>query len=88
LHNARAPQQGAQPQLEHLEVAPRDAREGDRLMMRPVEANAPSAGRVAGVDEAPAGLSWTAFGERYFPGRRRHDFKLLIAFAKYLAAET
>jgi len=40
-----------------------------------------------GVDEAPAGLSWTAFGERYFPGRRRHDFEVLTAFAKYLAAE-
>jgi hypothetical protein len=56
-------------------------------MTRPVEAAAPSAARTAGVDEAPAGLSWTAFGERYFPGRRRHDFEVLTAFAKYLAVE-
>jgi hypothetical protein len=55
-------------------------------MTRPVEAKAPSAARVAGVDEAPAGLSWTAFGERYFPGRGRHDLEVLTAFAKYVAA--
>jgi len=46
-----------------------------------------SAARKAGVDRAPAGLSWTAFGDRYFPGRRRHDFEVLTAFAKYVAAE-
>jgi hypothetical protein len=56
-------------------------------MTRPVAATAPSAARAAGVEEAPAGLSWTAFGERYFPGRRRHDFEVLTAFARYLAAE-
>ena len=67
-------------------MAPRNARGSDAVMTRPVEAAAPSAGRVAGVDEAPAGLSWTAFGERYFPGRRRHDFEVLTAFAKYVAA--
>jgi hypothetical protein len=72
--------------VEHLEVAPRDARGGDPVMTRPVEAKAPSAARVAGVDEAPAGLSWTAFGERYFPGRGRHDLEVLTAFAKYVAA--
>jgi hypothetical protein len=54
-------------------------------MARPVEAVVPSA-RTAGVDEAPAGLSWTAFCERYFPGRRRHDLEVLRAFAKYVAA--
>jgi hypothetical protein len=54
-------------------------------MARPVEILAPSA-RTAGVDEAPAGLSWTAFCERYFPGRHRHDFGVLTAFAKYVAA--
>jgi len=68
-------------------VAPRNARGSDPVMTRPVEAAAPSAARTAGVDEAPAGLSWTAFGERYFPGRRRHDFEVLTAFAKYLAVE-
>jgi hypothetical protein len=52
-----------------------------------VEAVAPSAGRATEVDEAPAGLSWTAFGECYFPGRRRHDLEVLRAFGKYLAAE-
>ena len=57
------------------------------MTMRPVEAAGPATTRAAGVDEAPAGLSWTAFGERYFPGRRRHDFEVLTAFAKYLAAE-
>jgi len=55
-------------------------------MIRPAEAAA-SAARPAGVDKAPAGLSWKAFGERYFPERRRHDFELLTAFAKYVAAE-
>jgi hypothetical protein len=57
-------------------------------MTSPVEGVAPpSAAWAAEVDEAPAGLSWTAFGERYFPGRRRHDLEVLRAFAKYLAAE-
>jgi hypothetical protein len=56
-------------------------------MTSPVEAVAPSEARPAGVDGAPASLSWTAFGERYFPGRRRHDLEVLKAFAKYLAAE-
>jgi hypothetical protein len=37
------------------------------------------------LDEAPAGLSWTAFSERYFPGRRRHDLELLRAFGAYIA---
>jgi hypothetical protein len=57
------------------------------MTKRPVVAAGPPAARVAEVDEAPAGLSWTAFGERYFPGRRRHDFEVLTAFAKYLAVE-
>jgi hypothetical protein len=56
-------------------------------MTRPVRPTAPSAARSAGVEEAPAGLSWTAFGERYFPERRRHDFDVLRAYAKYVAAE-
>jgi hypothetical protein len=56
-------------------------------MTSPVDAVAPSAARAAWVNEAPAGLSWTAFGERYFPGRRRHDLEVLRAFAEYLAAE-
>ena len=38
------------------------------------------------VDEAPAGLSWTEFSERYFPGHRRHDFATLRAWQKYVAA--
>jgi hypothetical protein len=67
-------------------VAPRDARGSDPVMTRPVEAVAPGAAQAKGVDEAPAGLSWTAFGERYFPGRRRHDLEVLTAFAKYVAA--
>jgi len=67
-------------------VAPRDARGSDPVMARPVKAPAPSAAQAKGVDQAPAGLSWTAFGERYFPGRRRHDFEVLTAFAKYVAA--
>jgi hypothetical protein len=46
-----------------------------------IETAAQSAPRMAGVDEAPAGLSWTAFGERYFPGRRRHDLEVLRAYA-------
>jgi hypothetical protein len=54
-------------------------------MTKSVEAA--SVARTAGVDGAPAGLSWTAFGARYFPGRRRHDFQVLTAFAKYVAAE-
>ena len=66
-------------------MAPPDARGSDPVMTRSVEAA--SAARKAGVDGAPAGLSWTAFGERYFPGRRRHDFEVLTAFAKYVAAE-
>jgi hypothetical protein len=52
-------------------VAPRDARGCDHLTTTLVEANASSA-QAAGVVKAPAVLSWTAFGERYFPGRRRH----------------
>jgi hypothetical protein len=52
-----------------------------------IETAAQSAPQTAGVDEAPAGLSWTAFGERYFPGRRRHDLEVLRAYAKYVAAE-
>jgi hypothetical protein len=56
-------------------------------MTRPVKATAPSAARTVGVEESPAGLSWTAFGERYFPERRRHDFDVLRAYAKYVAAE-
>jgi hypothetical protein len=87
LRTARPPEQSPQLEVEHLEVAPRDARRGDAMTMRTVEAAGPAAARAAGVDEAPAGLSWTAFGERYFPGRRRHDFEVLTAFAKYLAAE-
>jgi hypothetical protein len=55
-------------------------------MTKPVEANAPSAAQAKGAGEAPAGLSWTAFGERYFPGRRRHDLEVLTAFAQYVAA--
>ena len=42
---------------------------------------------IAGVDKAPAGLSWTAFSERYFPGRRRHDLEVLRAFSKYTGTE-
>jgi hypothetical protein len=57
------------------------------MTKRPVVAAGPATARVAGVDEAAAGLSWMAFGERYFPGRRRHDFEVLTAFAKYLAVE-
>jgi hypothetical protein len=56
-------------------------------MARPLEAVGPSA-RTAGIDEASAGLSWTAFCERYFPGRRRHDLEVLTAFAKYEASAT
>jgi len=52
-----------------------------------IETAAQSAPQTAGVDKAPAGLSWTAFGECYFPGRRRHDLEVLTAFAKYVAAE-
>jgi hypothetical protein len=57
------------------------------MTKRPIEAVGAAAARAAGADEAPAGLCWTAFGERYFPGRRRHDFEVLTAFAKYLATE-
>jgi hypothetical protein len=69
-----------------MEVALRNARRGDPGMIRPVNPAA-SAARTAGVDKAPAGLSWTAFGERFFPERHRHDFEVLTAFAKYVAAE-
>ena len=55
-------------------------------MTRPIAAT-PSEARAAGVAETPPGLSWTVFGERYFPGRRRHDLEVLRAFAKYVAAE-
>jgi hypothetical protein len=55
-------------------------------MTKAVEPSAPSAAQAARENEAPAALSWTAFGERYFPGRRRHDFEVLTAFANYLAA--
>jgi hypothetical protein len=72
--------------VEHLEVASRDGPGSDPEMTRPVEATAPSAARPAGTED-PAGLSWTAFGERYFPERRRHDFDVLRAYAKYVAAE-
>ena len=68
-------------------MAPRDARGSDSVTTRPVEAAELSAARSTGVDEAPAGLTWTAFGERYFPERRRHDLEVLRAFAKYVAAE-
>jgi hypothetical protein len=73
--------------VEDLEVAPRNPQESDPAMTRPIEAAARSAARAAGVDEAPAGLSATAFAERHFPGRRRHDFEVLRAFAKYVPAE-
>lgn len=61
-------------------------------MTRPAKANAnanaPATGRAARVEDAPAGLSWTAFGERYFPERRhRHDLPVLRAYAKYVAAD-
>jgi hypothetical protein len=73
--------------VEHLEVAARDRPGSDPEMMRLVKATARSAARSAGAEEVPAGLSWTAFGERYFPERRRHDFDVLRAYAKYVAAE-
>jgi hypothetical protein len=56
-------------------------------MTERIETAAQSVPQTAEVGGAPAGLSWTAFGERYFPGRRRHDFEVLRAFAKYVAAE-
>jgi hypothetical protein len=56
------------------------------VTMGPIAEATPSAAREPGVDEAPDGLSWTAFCERYFPGRRRHDFEALSAFAKYVSA--
>jgi hypothetical protein len=68
-------------------MAPQDARRSDPEMTRPVKATAPSAARPAGVEAAPAGLSWSAFCERYFPEQRRHDLEVLRAYAKYVAAE-
>jgi len=70
--------------VEHVEVAAPNARAS---VTETIETAAQSAPQTAGGDEAPAGLSWTVFGERYFPGRRRHDFEVLTAFAKYLAVE-
>jgi len=70
--------------VEYVEVAAPNARAS---VTETIETAAQSAPRTAGVDEAPAGLSWTAFGERYFPGRRRHDLEVLRAYAKYVAAE-
>jgi hypothetical protein len=72
--------------VEHLEVAHRDARGDDLEMTRAAEPSAPSAAQAARENESPAALSWTAFGERYFPERRRHDFEVLSAFVNYLAA--
>jgi hypothetical protein len=56
-------------------------------MTETIETAAQSEPQTAGVDEASAGLSWAAFGERYFPGRRRHDLEVLRAYARYVAAE-
>jgi hypothetical protein len=81
--DASPPEQGQQPQVEHVEVAAPTA----RSVIETIEPAAQSVPQTAEVEEAPAGLSWTAFGELYFPGRRRHDFDVLRAFAKYVAAE-
>jgi hypothetical protein len=69
--------------VEHLEVAAPNARAS---VTETTETTAQSAPQTAGVDKAAAGLSWTAFSEPYFPGRRRHDLEVLTAFAKYVAA--
>lgn len=57
----------------------RHTAQGSALDMTPTLEAAHEAARRG----APAGLSWTAFSERYFPGRRRHDLEVLRAFARY-----
>jgi hypothetical protein len=52
-----------------------------------VVAGAIAAGRQGDPLDPPPGLSWTAFSESFFPGRRRHDLEVLTAFAKYMAGE-
>ena len=37
-------------------------------------------------DESPDTLDWSAFSERYFPGRRRHDFEAITAYVAYQRA--
>ena len=36
-------------------------------------------------DDVSAALEWLAFGERFFPDRRLHDFEAVKAYAAYRA---
>src|SRR5436305_14403025 len=74
--DASPPEQGRQPQVEHVEVAAPNARAS---VTETIKTAAQSAPRTAGVDEAPAGPSWAAFGGRHFPCPRRHHLDALGA---------
>jgi hypothetical protein len=45
-----------------------------------------STGKPGRENDPPAGLDWSAFLRRYFPGRRRHDLEALKAYEAYRSA--
>jgi hypothetical protein len=53
---------------------------------RPLTESAVSA--VASSADAPDGLDWQTFSAARFPGRRRHDFDALTAYAAYRRSRT
>jgi hypothetical protein len=38
---------------------------------------------LTALDERGQRLDWTAFAGRFYPGRRRHDFEAIAAYAAY-----
>ena len=42
-----------------------------------------STAQLLSAAEAAEALDWEAFSNRYFPGRRRHNFEALSAYAAY-----
>lgn len=44
-------------------------------------------GEADPTKRAPAGLTWSEFLPRFFPGRRRHDLEALGAYAAYRSAK-
>jgi hypothetical protein len=46
-------------------------------------ASAPALAPPHAADDASAPLGWQAFCERHFPGRPRHDYEAITAYAAY-----
>ena len=45
--------------------------------------SAPAPAAPGAADDTSVPLEWTAFCERYFPGRPRHDYEAITAYAAY-----